>query len=200
LLLRELLLARLLSSLESQRLLKFPFPKLIGRFEASRPDRAGRIIVTNGRLVDIYFDYDRSELRSDALSALRENATLLAPILKEFPGIAIWIEGHCDERGSAEYNLGLGDGRARRVAEALGSLGLATANAHTLSYGREQPQCTEAGGVLLAEESARTYCGAGRCGVGELVGLVAVFCEGHGGRLKIGRRETFPPHGMRMDY
>jgi len=55
----------------------------------------------------------------------------------------VWIEGHCDKRGSAEYNLGLGDGRARRVAEALGGLGLGAANAHTLSYGREQPQCTE---------------------------------------------------------
>src|SRR5262249_32065767 len=104
---------------------------------------AGVIAETNGRLRDVYFDYDQSELRGEALSAVEENAKLLAPILKELRGVTVWIEGHCDERGSAEYNLALGDSRASRVTGMLRNFGLAAARVHTISYGRENPQCTE---------------------------------------------------------
>src|SRR5437773_3405493 len=65
-----------------------------------RQDPAPLIAETNGRLLDVYFDYDRSELRSEALSTVQENAKLLTPILNGFPRVTVWIEGHCDERGS----------------------------------------------------------------------------------------------------
>ena len=57
--------------------------------------------------------------------------------------MTVWIEGHCDERGSAEYNLALGDSRASRVTGMLRNFGLGAAKLHTISYGRENPQCTE---------------------------------------------------------
>src|SRR5262249_27800062 len=63
----------------------------------------------NRQLRDAYFEYDRSELGTEAVAALREDASVLAPILAEFPQLKVTVEGHCDERGSAEYNLGLGD-------------------------------------------------------------------------------------------
>src|SRR5262249_28377276 len=89
-----------------------PTPEVNPAAEVERLDPAGVIAETNGRLLDVYFDYDQSELRGEALSAVEENAKLLAPILKELRGVTVWIEGHCDERGSAEYNLALGDSRA----------------------------------------------------------------------------------------
>jgi peptidoglycan-associated lipoprotein len=113
--------------------------------EIQRPDLPRVITETNGRLLDVYFDYDRDELTSEALSAVQKDATLLAPILSDFPRLTVWIEGHCDERGSAEYNLALGDVRASRVADVLRRLGLASASLHTISYGKERPQCTEPG-------------------------------------------------------
>ena len=63
-------------------------------------------------LQDAYFDYDKSDIRSDAQAALTQDATALRSIMADFPSASIVLEGHCDERGSAEYNLGLGDRRA----------------------------------------------------------------------------------------
>ncbi len=65
---------------------------------------------------DIFFDYDKSEIREDARATLQRNVEALKSILNDFPSAAILIEGHCDERGSAEYNLGLGDLEARLAA------------------------------------------------------------------------------------
>jgi outer membrane protein OmpA-like peptidoglycan-associated protein len=118
-------------------------PELNPAAGVQRLDPARVIAETNGRLRDVYFDYDRSELRGEALSAVQEDAKLLAPILNEFHRVTVWIEGHCDERGSAEYNLALGDSRASRVTGMLRNFGLAAARLHTISYGRENPQCTE---------------------------------------------------------
>ncbi|HEY1497770.1 MAG TPA: OmpA family protein, partial [Candidatus Solibacter sp.] len=73
---------------------------------------------------DAFFDYDKTDIRSDARDALTRNATALKAILSDFPGAAIVIEGHCDERGSAEYNLGLGDRRASSAKEFLVGLGI----------------------------------------------------------------------------
>lgn len=64
-------------------------------------------------------------------------------ILADFSNAVIVLEGHCDERGSAEYNLGLGDDRAASVSEYLELLGVQGNRLHTISYGRERPQCTE---------------------------------------------------------
>src|SRR5260370_20139921 len=65
-----------------------------------------------GDVQDAYFDYDKTDIRSDARDALSKNAAALKSILTDFPNASIVIEAHCDERGSAEYNLGLEDRRA----------------------------------------------------------------------------------------
>lgn len=98
----------------------------------------------NGQLLDAFFDYDRAALTSAAIAALREDAALLSPILKEFPQVQVTVEGHCDERGSAEYNLGLGDDRARQAMDMLARFGVAGQRTQAISYGKERPQCTEA--------------------------------------------------------
>lgn len=92
---------------------------------------------------DIYFDYDRSDIREDARATLTRNADALRSILQDFPQAVINIEGHCDERGSAEYNLGLGDRRAAATKDFLVQLGVPGDRLKTISYGKERPQCTE---------------------------------------------------------
>ena len=111
----------------------------------SPPPRDPKAVIdyTNGALQDIFFEYDRSDLRPGSLAALEQDAALLAPILRDFPRFTLVIEGHCDERGSAEYNLGLGDHRAARVSEMLRGLGVAASQLRTVSYGKEMPQCIE---------------------------------------------------------
>jgi peptidoglycan-associated lipoprotein len=98
----------------------------------------------SGEVQDAYFDYDKSDIREDARAALTRNADALKGILSEFPGSSIVVEGHCDERGSAEYNLGLGDRRATSAKEFLVQLGVPADRLKTISYGKERPQCTEA--------------------------------------------------------
>jgi peptidoglycan-associated lipoprotein len=93
---------------------------------------------------DAFFDYDKSDIRADARTALTRDVDALKAILNDFPSATIMIEGHCDERGSAEYNLGLGDRRASSAKEFLVSLGVSADRLKTISYGKEKPQCTEA--------------------------------------------------------
>jgi peptidoglycan-associated lipoprotein len=85
----------------------------------------------------IYFDYDESAIRPDQLSRLNANAVWL----KEHRDVKFTIEGHCDERGSEEYNLGLGDSRANRVKEFLIQQGIDAFRVRTVSYGEERPAC-----------------------------------------------------------
>jgi peptidoglycan-associated lipoprotein len=94
-------------------------------------------------LFDAFFAYDRADLSETALSSLQQDARTLAAYLAEFPTVKIIVEGHCDERGSDEYNLALGDSRAARAASLLRDLGLPAPQIETLSYGKERPQCTE---------------------------------------------------------
>jgi len=93
---------------------------------------------------DAFFDYDKSDIRGDGRDALTRDAGALKQILSDFPQAVIMLEGHCDERGSAEYNLGLGDRRASSAKEFLESLGVPADRLKTISYGKERPQCTEA--------------------------------------------------------
>ncbi len=92
---------------------------------------------------DAFFDYDKSDVREDARAVLTRNADALKSILQEFPDAVITVEGHCDERGSAEYNLGLGDRRATSAKDFLVQLGVSTDKLKNISYGKERPQCTE---------------------------------------------------------
>ncbi|HLG95362.1 MAG TPA: peptidoglycan-associated lipoprotein Pal [Bryobacteraceae bacterium] len=93
---------------------------------------------------DAYFDYDKSDIRGDAREALTHDATLLKQIFSQDPQFSVVVEGHCDERGSAEYNLALGDRRATSARDFLVQLGVPTDRLKTISYGKERPQCTEA--------------------------------------------------------
>lgn len=92
---------------------------------------------------DAYFDYDKSDLRDDARSALTNDACALRSILQDFPKATIVVEGHCDERGSAQYNIALGDRRAASAKEFLGQLGVPPERLRPISHGKERPQCTE---------------------------------------------------------
>ena len=92
---------------------------------------------------DVFFDYDRYDVRDDTTATLQKNAQALRAILADFPNAVISLEGHCDERGSAEYNLGLGDRRASSVKDFLTAAGLSDGKLQPVSYGKERPQCTE---------------------------------------------------------
>ncbi|HEY6127353.1 MAG TPA: peptidoglycan-associated lipoprotein Pal [Candidatus Acidoferrum sp.] len=88
---------------------------------------------------DAYFDLDKADIRSDA----RANLSKSADFLRNYPTLKVVIEGHCDERGSTEYNLALGDRRAAAVKQYLVSLGIAADRMSTVSYGKEKPFCTQ---------------------------------------------------------
>ena len=92
---------------------------------------------------DAYFDYDKSEIREDARAALSRNSDALKAIFNDFPNAMISVEGHCDERGSAEYNLGFGDRRSTAAKEFLTQLGVPADRLRTISYGKERPQCAD---------------------------------------------------------
>jgi peptidoglycan-associated lipoprotein len=93
----------------------------------------------NAELQDIHFDFDRYELRDADRRTLDRHATWM----QAHPGTLLLVEGHCDERGTAEYNIGLGDRRARATASYLGSRGVATDRITIVSYGEERPVCQE---------------------------------------------------------
>jgi peptidoglycan-associated lipoprotein len=88
---------------------------------------------------DIYFDYDKSDIRSSEQASIQADAAFL----QQHSGITFTVEGHCDERGSTEYNLALGDNRASAVKNALVSAGIPADRIKTVSFGKEKPFCTE---------------------------------------------------------
>jgi peptidoglycan-associated lipoprotein len=87
-------------------------------------------------LQTVYFDYDQYSLRSDALATLQNNLDWL----RANPGRKVLIEGHCDERGSEEYNLSLGDKRAKEVMGYLLNANIAKGRLYTISYGESRPE------------------------------------------------------------
>jgi peptidoglycan-associated lipoprotein len=93
---------------------------------------------------DAFFDFDKSDIRPDARDALTHDSGLLKQIFTQDPNFTVVMEGHCDERGSAEYNLALGDRRATAGKDFLVQLGVPGDRMKTISYGKERPQCTEA--------------------------------------------------------
>jgi peptidoglycan-associated lipoprotein len=88
---------------------------------------------------DVYFDYDKSDIRGDQQGAVQADAQFL----NQHSNISFTIEGHCDERGSTEYNLALGDSRASAVKNALVAAGVNASRIKTISYGKEKPFCME---------------------------------------------------------
>jgi peptidoglycan-associated lipoprotein len=112
-------------------------------------------------LKDAFFDYDQVTVRDDAHIALLADADALKRIFNDFPNATINVEGHCDERGSAEYNLGLGDRRASSARDLLVQLGVPEAKLRTISYGKERPQCTEADEACY-QKNRRVHLSAGQ--------------------------------------
>jgi len=92
-----------------------------------------------GYLKDAYFDYDRADLREDARTALAADAEWL----KRYRSVQLLIEGHCDERGTEEYNFALGDRRANAAREYLASLGIDGSRVRVVSYGKDRPFCSQ---------------------------------------------------------
>jgi peptidoglycan-associated lipoprotein len=90
-------------------------------------------------LDDVFFELDRSDLRDDGKSSLQKDADWM----KKWTSTQVTVEGHCDSRGSAEYNLGLGSRRANAVKDYLVSLGIQTSRITIVSKGKEQPFCQD---------------------------------------------------------
>jgi len=93
------------------------------------------VVLESKMLKDIHFEFDRYNIRPEAAELLKENSALL----KKYPGMKFQIEGHCDERGTGEYNLALGERRANSVKKYLASLGISPNSILTISYGEERP-------------------------------------------------------------
>ncbi|MBF0557476.1 MAG: peptidoglycan-associated lipoprotein Pal [Nitrospirae bacterium] len=91
------------------------------------------------KVEDIHFDFDKSDVREDAKPIMKS----LAGMLSSSTATHVVIEGNCDERGTSEYNLALGDRRANAAKTYLISLGIPSARLKTISYGKEKPLCTE---------------------------------------------------------
>src|SRR5262245_24492101 len=98
-------------------------------------------------LNDVFFDYDQNLLRDDARQILQRNAQWLV----KWPQTKIRVDGHCDERGTTEYNLALGDRRAVMVREYLTNVGISPERIQTVSLGRESPFCTSTGESCFAQ-------------------------------------------------
>jgi peptidoglycan-associated lipoprotein len=95
------------------------------------------------KIEDAYFDYDKASLRPDAVKALQADSTELRDILKDYPSYKLTIEGHCDERGSAEYNVALGDRRAGAAKDYLVQVGIPATQLDVISFGKEKPVCED---------------------------------------------------------
>ncbi len=108
-----------------------------GTMVAAKPAEAG-VAVTEEKASmfdDVLFDFDKSDLREDG----RKTCQTVAAYLKKNPRAKLLIEGHCDERGTAEYNLALGERRAVSVRNYLASLGISKGALSTVSFGKERP-------------------------------------------------------------
>lgn len=110
---------------------------------------------------NIHFDYNKSDIRPSDQPILQEDASALKQIFAMDPNFVVTVEGHCDERGSAEYNLALGDRRAASVKQALIGLGVPASNLKTISYGKERPLCTDSNEECWAR-NRRVHFSAGQ--------------------------------------
>jgi len=106
------------------------------RVEAVGPSAADMF---NQNVQTIYFDYDKAEIRPDQIQRLQANATWL----RQNPNVRFTVQGHCDDRGSQEYNLALGDHRANAIKDFLVSQGINASRFNIISYGEERPVCRD---------------------------------------------------------
>ncbi len=115
------------------------------RAKSDYPDKAtrDRIDTLLGRISDAYFDYDKHSLRADAIATLQSDSVELRDILKDYPNYKLVIQGYADERGSDEYNLGLGDARAKSAKDYLVQVGIPSQQLSIVSYGKQKQVCEE---------------------------------------------------------
>jgi peptidoglycan-associated lipoprotein len=97
-----------------------------------------------GFLDTVNFEYMKAELTVSGRASLKKNATVLKTVLKAAPGVKVRVEGHCDDRGTLEYNMALGQRRAKVVRDYYATLGISKGVLDTISYGEERPLCTQA--------------------------------------------------------
>ncbi|MES1257219.1 MAG: OmpA family protein [Acidobacteriota bacterium] len=122
-----------------------PSPAAQAAAPSRYPDAATRARIDEllGRIQDAYFAYDRHTLSDAAVQTLNGNSKELAVILNQYPDYKIRVEGYCDERGSAEYNMALGEARAKAAKDYLVSVGVSGNQLSTVSYGKEKQTCDE---------------------------------------------------------
>lgn len=111
-----------------------------------------------GLLGDVFYDFDRFDLRSEAKERLAKNAEYM----KSNPNITFTVEGHCDERGTNEYNLALGQGRSASAVDYLASLGVSSSRFRVVSFGEERPFCTESNEACWQKNRRARFVISGR--------------------------------------
>ena len=122
-----------------------PTVRAVENTQPAEPTAATKATIQSllDRIQDVYFDYNKHSIRPDAETTLQADAKTLRLILADYPTYKLTIEGFCDERGSDEYNLALGDSRAKNAEQFLENLGLPASQLRTISFGKEKPVCTD---------------------------------------------------------
>ncbi len=118
-------------------------PAQAARSATMSPQERATLNERLARLEDALFDYDKATIRTDATTILKDDVGVIRDILANYPSQKLVIEGNTDERGSDEYNLALGDKRARAAEEFLTTMGIPDAQLAVISYGKEHPVCTD---------------------------------------------------------
>jgi peptidoglycan-associated lipoprotein len=109
------------------------------------PDAATRARIDEllGRIQDAYFNYNQHTLTDAAVQTLNGDSKELAQIMGNYPDYKLQVQGYCDERGSAEYNIALGEARANAAKDYLVSVGVSANQLSTVSFGKEKQLCDE---------------------------------------------------------
>ncbi|HTS76458.1 MAG TPA: OmpA family protein [Bryobacteraceae bacterium] len=113
------------------------------RSQEMPPEVRNRLNEMLAKLEDALYDYDKSNIRPDATAALKDDVGVIRDILAAYPNQKLLIEGNCDERGSEEYNLALGERRAKTAEEFMASMGISNAQLTIVSLGKDHPVCTD---------------------------------------------------------
>lgn len=118
-------------------------PVQFPRSSMMTPQERATLTERLARLEDALFDYDKATIRSDAATVLKDDVGVIRDILANYPSQKLVIEGNADERGSSEYNLALGDKRARAAEGFLTTMGIPDVQLTVISYGKDHPVCTD---------------------------------------------------------
>ena len=120
-----------------------PAPQAPAPSDRMTPEVRATLNEKLAHLNDALFDYDKAVIRADASTVLKSDVGVIRDILANYPNQKLLIEGNADERGSEEYNLALGDRRARAAQEFLVQMGIPSPQLSLVSYGKERPVCTD---------------------------------------------------------